>query len=189
MPANTEWISHPAMSSASSTARWMDCTVDSMFTTTPFLRPREGCDPRPNTSIVPSRPISPTRATTLKVPMSRPTMRFLSERLSIAATISTCCRVRRAAAPADCKTICITHVYVGNVVAALSHEFQRRCDEFVESFVDLTAAEPHGDPVCQIEFPGAAGIEPHRRQAQSRLWQPSLGCQIPLRHFRLLAFR
>ena len=25
-------------------ARWIDCTVDSMLTTTPFLRPREGCD-------------------------------------------------------------------------------------------------------------------------------------------------
>ena len=42
MPAYTEWISQPAMSSASSTARWMDCTVDSMLTTTPFFRPREG---------------------------------------------------------------------------------------------------------------------------------------------------
>ncbi len=41
MPVNTEWIWQPAMSSASATARWMDCTVDSMFTTfTPFFRPR-----------------------------------------------------------------------------------------------------------------------------------------------------
>src|ERR1700752_3317716 len=56
MPANTEWISQPAISSASSTARWMDCTVDSMLTTTPFLRPREGCEPRPNTSMAPSPP-------------------------------------------------------------------------------------------------------------------------------------
>src|SRR5580700_10820549 len=114
-------------------------------------------------------------------------MRFLSERLSIATTVATCCRVRRAAAPADCKTVCITHVYVCNVVAALSHEFQRRSDEFVESLVDLAAAEPDGHAVGQVELPGAAGIEPHRRQAQSRLLQPPLGCQITLRHFRLLA--
>ncbi len=60
MPANTEWISQPAMSSASSTARWIDCTVDSMFTTTPFFRPREGWEPSPTTSIAPSAPISPT---------------------------------------------------------------------------------------------------------------------------------
>ena len=51
MPANTERISQPAMSSASSTARWIDCTVDSMLTTTPFFRPREGCEPMPITSI------------------------------------------------------------------------------------------------------------------------------------------
>ena len=51
MPAYTEWISQPAMSSASSTARWIDCTVDSMLTTTPFFRPREGCEPRPITSM------------------------------------------------------------------------------------------------------------------------------------------
>ena len=44
MPAYTEWISQPAISSASSTARWIDCTVDSMLTTTPFFSPREGCD-------------------------------------------------------------------------------------------------------------------------------------------------
>ena len=48
MPANTERISQPAMSSASSMARWIDCTVDSMLTTTPFLRPREGCTPMPD---------------------------------------------------------------------------------------------------------------------------------------------
>jgi hypothetical protein len=47
MPANTEWISQPAISSASSIARWIDCTVDSMLTTTPFFRPREGCEPMP----------------------------------------------------------------------------------------------------------------------------------------------
>jgi len=71
------------MSSASSTARWMDCTVDSMLTTTPFFRPREGCEPMPMISNAPSALISPTMATTLLVPMSRPTTRFRSERLSM----------------------------------------------------------------------------------------------------------
>src|ERR1700689_4425812 len=125
----------------------MDCTVDSMFTTTPFFRPREGCDPRPNPPIEPSPPISPTRATTFEVPMSRPTMRFLSERLSIAATIAARCRMRRVVVavgttPADCKTFCVTHVYVSYVVAALSHDLQRSGDEFVEPFIELAAAEP-----------------------------------------------
>ena len=39
-----------------------------------FLRPRDGCVPRPITSIAPSAVISPTSATTLEVPMSRPTI-------------------------------------------------------------------------------------------------------------------
>ena len=39
MEAYTERISQPAISSASSTARWIDCTVDSMSTTTPRFMP------------------------------------------------------------------------------------------------------------------------------------------------------
>ena len=60
------WISQPAISSASSTARWIDCTVDSMFTTTPFFRPRDGWLPMPMISSAPSGLISPTMATTLR---------------------------------------------------------------------------------------------------------------------------
>ncbi len=83
MPANTERISQPAMSSASSMARWIDCTVDSMLTTTPFFRPREGCTPMPITSMEPSEPTSPTSAAIFEVPTSRPMIRFLSGRLPI----------------------------------------------------------------------------------------------------------
>ncbi|MDT4829243.1 hypothetical protein FQZ97_626580 [compost metagenome] len=74
MPTNAEWIRQPAISWASSTARWIDCTVDSMFTTTPFFRPRDGWVPIPTISSWPSAAISPTSATTLEVPMSRPTI-------------------------------------------------------------------------------------------------------------------
>src|SRR6266404_379792 len=187
MPANTEWISHPAISSASSTARWMDCTVDSMLTTTPFFRPREGCEPSPSTSMEPSSPTSPTRATTLEVPMSRPTIRFRSERLSIAATVVGC-TVSRVAAPADGKSVCVTHVHVCNVLAALGHQLERRRDEFLETLVHLPPAEPHGDAVREVELPGAARIETQRRQTQARLLQPALRREIALRHGRLLAF-
>src|SRR5262245_4587573 len=65
------------MSSASSSTRWIDAIVVSMLTTTPFLRPREGCEPRPITFMAPSGESSATIATILDVPMSRPTMRFL----------------------------------------------------------------------------------------------------------------
>ena len=87
MPAYTEWISQPAISSASSTARWIDCTVDSMLTTTPFFKPRDGWLPMPMISSAPSALISPTMATTLLVPMSRPTNRFRSERLAMSLRI------------------------------------------------------------------------------------------------------
>src|SRR6201996_7716450 len=173
IPANTEWISQPAMSSASSTARWMDCTVDSMLTTTPFLRPREGCEPSPNTSIEPSRPTSPTSDTTFDVPMSSPTIRFLSERLSIPATVffST---VRCSAPPSDCKTVRVAHVDIGDIVASLCDELQSRVDEFVEPFVDLPASQPDSHSIGQIELPGAARIQTHRGQPQTRLCETTL---------------
>ena len=78
MPANTEWIWQPAISSASSTARWMDCTVDSMSTTTPRFMPRDSCEPMPITSISWPGEYSPTSAVTLEVPMSSPTISDLS---------------------------------------------------------------------------------------------------------------
>src|ERR1700693_2589605 len=61
----------------------MDCTVDSMLTTTPFFRPREGGLPMPMISSAPSDLISPTMATTLLVPMSRPTTKLRSDRLAM----------------------------------------------------------------------------------------------------------
>ena len=81
MPVYTVLISQPAMSSASSIARWMECTVDSMFTTTPRLSPRDAFEPMPMTSRRFSGESSPTIATTFDVPMSRPTSSFRSSRL------------------------------------------------------------------------------------------------------------
>src|SRR5690348_13672728 len=145
MPANTEWISQPAMSSASSTARWIDCTVDSMLTTTPFFSPREGCEPTPSSSIEPSAPASPTSDTTLEVPMSSPTIRFRSERLSIVATFPASGMGGRSAAPADGKTICVTHVDVGDFLATLSDQLQCGAHELLEAFVHLAPSQAHGD--------------------------------------------
>src|SRR5580698_484493 len=136
MPANTEWISHPAMSSASSTARWIDCTVDSMLTTTPFFRPREGCDPKPSSSIEPSAPISPTRATTLEVPMSRPTMRLRSVRLSIVIFLAAGA-AGGIAAPADGEAVGVAHVDVLDVFPLLRDQLQCRVHEFLEALVHL----------------------------------------------------
>ena len=66
--AYTLRTSQPAISSASSTARWIDCTVESMSTTTPRRRPRDSCEPMPITSIGSPGAYSPTSAVTLEVP-------------------------------------------------------------------------------------------------------------------------
>src|SRR5689334_14678337 len=186
MPANTEWISQPAMSSASSTARWIDCTVDSMLTTTPFLRPRERCEPSPSSSIDPSSPTSPTSATTLEVPMSSPTMRLRSARLSIVTAV-----LPRAAggvaAPADGETVRVPHIHVGNVLTALRDELQCGVHEFLEALIDLPSSQAHRDAVGEIDLPGAARIEPHGAQAQACLQQASFGREVALRHQGLLA--
>src|SRR5215831_825528 len=186
MPANTEWISQPAMSSASSTARWIDCTVDSIFTTTPFFSPREGWEPRPSSSIEPSSPTSPTSATTLEVPMSSPTMRLRSARLSIVPAV-----LPRAAggvaAPADGEPVGVPHIDVGNVLAALRDQLQRGGHEFLEALIDLAAAEAHGDAVGEIHLPCAARIEPDGGETQSRLHQAPLGSEVALGDHRLLA--
>src|SRR5262252_3130950 len=185
MPANTERISQPAMSSASSMARWIDCTVDSMLTTTPFLRPREGCEPRPSSSIEPSSPTSPTSATTLEVPMSSPTMRLRSARLSIVTA-----RLPRAtggvAAPADGEPVRVPHIHVGDVLAALRDQLQRGVHEFLEALIDLPPSETHGHSVGEIDLPGSARIEAHRGQAQTRLQQAAFGSEVALRNQRLL---
>src|SRR5439155_24453866 len=68
----TELISAPAISSASSTARRIEATVASMLITTPLRNPRDGCVPMPITSM-PVGVISPTMQQILVVPMSRPT--------------------------------------------------------------------------------------------------------------------
>src|ERR1700751_4978194 len=186
MPANTEWISQPAMSSASSTARWIDCTVDSMLTTTPFLRPREGWEPRPSSSIEPSSPTSPTSATTFEVPMWSPTLRLRSARLRIVTV-----RLPRTrggvAAPADGETVRVPHIHVGNVLAALRDELQRGVHEFLEALIDLPPPQAHGDSVGEIDLPGTARIEAHGAEAQPRLQQSAFGSQVALRDQGLLA--
>src|SRR6185312_8360643 len=191
MPAYTEWISQPAMSSASSTARWSDCTLDSMLTTTPFFRPRDGCEPTPSTSMPPSGLTSPTSATTFEVPMSSPTMRPLPDRLAMVAVsvVVVAAGDRRGASPADGESVRVSHVDVRDVVRALCHELRRRRDEAIEALVDLLAAEPHGDAVRALAFPRAARVVAQRREAQARFGEPPLRCEVALRDGGLGAIR
>ena len=81
MPVNTLVILQSAISSASSSARWMAWTVESILTTTPFFKPREGCWPRPITLTPPSGCNSATMATIFDVPISSPTIKFFCSRI------------------------------------------------------------------------------------------------------------
>src|SRR5260221_4437979 len=78
MPTKAEPILQSAMSSASSSARWIAATVASMFTTTPFFRPFDSWPPMPRIASEPSGRSSATRQATLEVPMSRATISSLS---------------------------------------------------------------------------------------------------------------
>src|SRR5688572_19002582 len=189
MPVKTERISTPAISSASSTARWIDCTVESMLTTTPFLRPREGCEPRPITSRLPSACISPTSATIFDVPMSRPTIRLRSERLAIAAGNSlVLAREGRqpafrplVAAPADREAVRVAHVDVTDLGCAAGDHLGAELHEAVHALVHLPAAEAHRHAGREVQLPGAARVEPERRHRQAELVEPVLDRQEALR--------
>src|SRR5512140_2741516 len=188
MPAKTEWISQPAISSASSTARWIDCTVESMFTTTPFLRPREGCEPTPTTSIVPAAVSSPTIATTFEVPMSRPTMRFLSDFLGIWGRVLLRGHGQgRALVPAHAESVGVAHVYVSDLCCPLRHHRAGETDETVEASGHVLAAEPHHETVAELQRPRAALVETHARESQAGFEQPALGIEIELRDGALAA--
>ena len=73
-PAMTLEISTPAISSASPTACLMLSTVESMLTTTPLRRPRDGLVPTPTMSTVPMDDHSAMTQQILVVPTSSPVM-------------------------------------------------------------------------------------------------------------------
>src|SRR5450432_694711 len=180
------------MSSASSTARWIDCTVDSMLTTTPFLRPRDGCTPRPMASMEPSALCSPTSATTLEVPMSRPTITLRSIRLGIRGFTVRCGPGRESCGtvpPANGEAVGVAHVDVGDVGGACRHQAQRHVGEAREALVDLPPAHAHADAVVEGQVPGAARIEMYGGQAHAGLDQLALDGEISRRDQRLGALR
>src|SRR5579859_595332 len=155
----------------------MDCTVDSMLTTTPFFKPREGWLPMPMISSAPSALISPTMATTLLVPMSRPTNRFRSERFAMSRCslyVGIFCMLGRyrcrdrGVAPTDGKAIGVAHVDIGDFIQAMRNDLRCRVDEAVDALVDFAPSQAHGHPAVEIHLPGAALVEAQRRDAHAR---------------------
>src|ERR1022692_4166868 len=133
----------------------------------------------PMISSVPSALISPTIATTLLVPMSRPTSRFRSERLAIEFLSPLrplrCRRGRRA--PADRKAVGIAHVDVIDVGLSMRDDLRGGANEAIEARVDVAPPEPHRHAAVEVDFPGAALIEPQRRDPQAGLEHARLGRQ------------
>src|ERR1700730_12563414 len=162
----------------------MDCTVDSMLTTTPFFRPRDGWLPMPMISSTPSDLISPTMATTLLVPLSRPTIRLRSERLAIGGPSGR----RWGPPPADGEAVGIAHVHVRDVVQAMRNHLGCRSYEAIEPRVDIAASEPYRDAAVQIHLPRAALVETQRGDAHAGLEHPALRRQVALRNLGLRAF-
>src|SRR5258706_1308016 len=165
----------------------MDCTVDSMLTTTPFFRPREGCEPRPMISIAPSAVSSPTSATTLEVPTSSPTTTVRSARLAIGLSLHgspACGQPGGTAPPTDRKAIGVTHVHIGNVGGALADHAQRHCQEARAALIDLLAADAHHHAVVQLQLPGASRVDAQRSQTEPGLHHADLEGQQRPHHFR-----
>src|SRR5690606_28702804 len=159
----------------------MDCTVDSMLTTTPFFRPREGCEPRPTTSTLPSAPISPTSATTLDVPMSSPTIRGLSLRLAT--------RGSSGRAPAHGEAVGVAQVHVLDLAGARRDHARTGGNETFEALLDLLAAQPQRHAVVERELPGTALVQRHAREAQAGAGEARHDGEVALGHERLLPLR
>src|SRR5882724_10583751 len=111
-----------------------------MLTTTPFFRPREGCEPMPITSIWRSDVISPTMATTFDVPISSPTIKLRSGFLGIGKRPfrirfagDACVGVR----PTHCESVAVAHVHVTHFSHSRRDQRARSNDEAVQALGEV----------------------------------------------------
>src|SRR5688572_6865607 len=155
-----------------------------MLTTTPRFRPREGCDPRPTTSMRPSCVISPTIATTFDVPMSRPTIRLRSFFLDIWRCVLGAVREAGGRVPADRETVAVAQVDVADLGGALRDHRTGHPDEALEARFDVLPAEAHTGTVAERELPRAARIELDLRQPHADREQARISLEVQLRDLR-----
>src|SRR5450830_1425825 len=192
IPAYTLRILQSAISSASSSARWIDSTVASMLTTTPFFNPLDSDWPRPITSWRPSCNTSATTATTLEVPMSRPTIRFfasfvISFRLFF---LSVQCSQYQSIR-LQCQAVRITHVDIFNFLP-LQAFHQLRIDRnqpgnsFLQRRIAFRAPQLDRNTVVQLHGPGIPIRQGHGFRHDLDRRQP-IAELIETRHDFLLA--
>src|SRR5580765_864510 len=178
MPTNAELILQSAISSASSSARWIAATVASMFTTTPFFRPFDSWPPMPRISSEPSARSSATRHATLEVPMSSATMRSL---LSLA--IVSAVQLRHAQGEA----VGITQIHILVPARDPAERRGKRIDEAGQARLGTVGVAPKHDlqAAVQPELPGAALGKHHALELRAERRHRLGEAQVALRHFEL----
>src|SRR5450830_30517 len=192
IPVYTLRILQSAINSASSSARWIDSTVASMLTTTPFFRPFDSAWPRPMTSWRPSDNTSATTATTFEVPMSRPTIRFfasfvISFRLFFLSVQCCQCQTIRF----QRQTVRIAHVDIFNFLP-LQAVHQLRIDgyqpgnSFLQRGVAFGTSQLDRNTVVQLHGPGIPVRQGHGFRHDLDRRQP-IAELIETRHYFLLA--
>src|SRR5215831_3302992 len=178
IPVKTRSILQSAISSASSSVRWIALTVASMFTTTPFFRPFDSWPPMPTTSTRPSGKSSATTATTLEVPMSSATMRFLFSLAMSGPPFHVGIgrpRFERALAHALVRPhgepVRIAQVDVVDALPRPGEGLGVHRDEARDAVLDPVslgvAPELHRDAVRELHLPGEARAEQHLRRRET----------------------
>src|SRR5690606_33820515 len=173
-PTKAEWIRQPAISWASSTARWIDCTVDSILTTTPFFNPRDGCVPIPTISRSPSGVTSPTRATTLEVPISSPTIILplcTLDMFILSSILRGDGHVRRRRirfVPRNGQTVGVAQIDPRNVLALLHQRLLVDGSEAPHFFDYLVAPQQQLDTLAGGQEPAAAGAQFQSRDGETQ---------------------
>src|SRR3989344_3161913 len=171
------------MSSASSTARWIDCTVDSMFTTTPFFIPREGWCPTPTISTSPVGDTSPTMASTLEVPMSRPTISFSSSFLAMIYPLSGCV-AGTMAVPFHREPVAVTQVHLFDIGGIRSERLRINAREPLNLVLCLFPVQHHHHSLVEHKLPGAPCRQRQALQLQSGRRQNLAQSLVACEHLR-----
>src|SRR5690348_15183038 len=195
--AYTERMSQPAISSASSIARWIECTVDSMSTTAPFFMPREMCEPNPITSTGSPGRYSPTTATTFEVPISRPTTRCLSLLRFMGLNVSgrsmgfqaRCgfgigCGLRRCGCfrPLHREAVAVTEVGIHEPAGPAAQELRHHRNETSQPLPGGIAPDDNRGAVGERELPAATLGQFHARHRQMERREVPLRLLIKREH-------
>src|SRR5689334_17289335 len=194
IPVKTRSILQSAISSASSSVRWMAFTVASMFTTTPFFRPLDSCPPMPTMSMRPSGKSSATIATTFEVPMSSATMRFL---FSFAMSDSRARRFQglrlRSIRNVERESVGVAQVHVVETPSGFAERLWEYRHEPGEATLDgllvQVTSELHGEAVRELELPGQAGAQQHLPRLEAEWGEQIPEDEVAARNLALAARR